>query len=148
MNSGHSRIERREVWVLDSRELGEYLEKDLDWPGVQLSGWIRRWRKHLGQTEWDSQTTHVWVSSLSPKKGIACTIARHLRGHWTVENGIFRVRDVSYDEDRLHGRKIGLSLSALRNVAINLIRRNNYPYVPDARRAFAARSDRGLDPLC
>jgi hypothetical protein len=30
--------------------------------------------------------------------------------------------DVSYDEDRLHGRKIGPALSLLRNLAINLLR--------------------------
>jgi hypothetical protein len=37
------------------------------------------------------------------------------------------VRDVSYDEDRLHGRQIGHGLSVVRSVAINLIRERATP---------------------
>lgn len=71
-------------------------------------------------------------------------IAQALRGHWVIENGIFRVRDVSYDEDRLHGRKIGRGLSSLRNVAINIIRYAGYPFVPDGWRDIASRTGFGL----
>jgi hypothetical protein len=71
-------------------------------------------------------------------------IAQALRGHWAVENGIFRVRDVSYDEDRLHGRKIGRSLSSFRNVAINIIRHERYPFIPDGWRDIASRLGHGI----
>jgi hypothetical protein len=64
-----------------------------------------------------------------------------------VENGIFRVRDVTYDEDRLHGRKIGHSLAILRNVAITLIRREGYPYIPDGWRDIAVQEDHGFHLL-
>ncbi len=57
------------------------------------------------------------------------------------------MRDVSYDEDRLHGRAIGGVLSTLRNVAINLIRRLAYRYIPDGWRALSARPDEGLSLL-
>ncbi len=46
-----------------------------------------------------------------------------LRQHWMIENGVFQVRDVTHEEDRLHGRKIGLALSSLRHAAITLLRR-------------------------
>jgi hypothetical protein len=48
------------------------------------------------------------------------------------------------DQDRLHGRAIGFSLSALRDAAINLIRRAGFHYIPDAKRFLPARSDLGL----
>jgi hypothetical protein len=70
-----------------------------------------------------------------------------LRRHWVIENGIFHVRDVTYAEDRLHGRQIGFTLSALRNSAINLIRRAGFQYVIDARRHLPSRSDIGLSWL-
>ena len=47
------------------------------------------------------------------------------------------------DEDHLHGRKIGYGLSSIRNAALNLLRSLGFPYIPDARRHIAARSDLG-----
>ncbi len=121
-----------------------YLGEEWQWRGVQLSGRIRRSRWASRADGGKSQETWTWVSSLSPTVGTPERIARELRGHWAVENGIFRVRDVTYDEDRLHGRKIGHSLAILRNVGITLIRREGYPYVPDGWRDIAVQEDHGL----
>ena len=55
----------------------------------------------------------------------------------TIENGVSRVRDVTFDEDRLHGRKIGFGLSGVRNVAITLLRQLGLPFIPEAQRAVA-----------
>ena len=128
----HGRIECRALWLVDSQEMTAYLDEELDWLSVHLSGRIRRSRRPLGLTEWESRETHTrltslsadqaggqaWISSLSSEQVTATQVAQRLRGYWAVENGVFRVRDVSYDEDRLHGRKIGYCLSILRNVAI------------------------------
>ena len=143
-SKGHGRVECREVWLVDSRKMTAYLDTVLHWPGLQLSGRIRRSRQRSGQTTWESQTTYTWISSADADTTTAKEIAQALRGHWTVENGIFRVRDVSYDEDRLHGRKIAPCLSCLRNAAINLIRHQGYAYIPDGRRDFAARPGQAL----
>jgi predicted transposase YbfD/YdcC len=143
-NKGHGRVECREVWVVASQGLQRYLEQELGWSGVQLSGRIRRSRKHTGKEDWEEQKTHTWVSSLSPAQGTARRMAQLLRSHWTIENGVFRVRDVSYDEDRLHGRQIASALSTLRNVAINIIRYAGYPYIPDGWRDIACMPDHGL----
>ncbi len=130
--------------MVDSQEMTAYLGEEWHWRGVQLSGRIRRSRWVGGPEGEDSQETWTWVSSLSPAVGTPERIAQELRGHWAVENAIFRVRDVTYDEDRLHGRKIGHSLAILRNVAITLIRREGYPYIPDGWRDIAAQKDHGL----
>ena len=121
-----------------------YLDQELDWRGAQTSGRIRRSRKRTRQVAWESQETYPWVSSLPVERNTAQRVAQVLRGYWTVENGVFRVRDVTYDEDRLHGRKIGLCLSFVRNVAINIIRREGYPYIPDGWRDIASKPGHGL----
>lgn len=125
-----------------------YLEQHFNWSGLRLCGRIRRSRKPAGATEWKEQETHTWVSSLSAQRVTAKDIAQALRGHWTVENGIFRVRDVSYDEDRLHGRNIARTLSSLHNVAINVIRHEGYPFITDGWRDIASRAGLGLYLLC
>jgi len=112
-----------------------------------MSGKIRRSRKSLGAECWQSQETHLWVSSLSPAHHTAQQIAHLLRKHWAIENGVFRVRDVSYDEDRLHGRQIAYCLSMLRNMPINLIRGTGYPYIPDGWRDIVCKPDLGLHLL-
>jgi hypothetical protein len=135
------------LWVVDSQEMTAYLAEEWQWRGMQLSGRIRRSR-WTGSPEGEhSQETWTWVSSLSPAVGTPERIAQELRGHWAVENGIFRVRDVTYDEDRLHGRKIGHSLAMLRNAAITLIRREGYPYIPDGWRDIAVQNDHGFHLL-
>lgn len=70
-----------------------------------------------------------------------------LRGHWEIENRLSWVRDVSFSEDRLPGRKVGPGLSVIRNLALNLIRVLGYRFVVDGFRALSARADRGLSLL-
>ena len=119
-NKGHGRLEERELWIVESQELGAYLEQ-----------------------EWQEEEM-VWIAGgawpgLSGEQALQA-----LRGHWEIENRVFWVRDVSGNEDRLHGRAIGLGLSVLRSIAVNIVRACGYPYIPDGWRAMAARADRGL----
>lgn len=140
-------MECREVWLVESREMGPYLEQELDWPGVRLCGHLRRSRRPLGQRDWESQETYTWVSSLPRERVTPRLINTLLRRYWAVENGLFRVRDVSFDEDRLHGRCIGPCLSSVRNVAISTIRRQAYRYIPEGWRDIASQEDRGVHLL-
>jgi hypothetical protein len=135
------------VWLVDSREMRPYLEQELDWPGARLSGRIRRSRRSTHATAWESQETYIWISSLPIERVCPREINELLRGYWAVENGLFRVRDVSYDEDRLHGRCIGPTLSSIRNIAISIIRRQLYRYIPDGWRDIASHHDHGLHLL-
>jgi hypothetical protein len=54
---------------------------------------------------------------------------------------------VTYGEDRLQARTVGPALAAVRNAALNLIRRTAFAYVPDAHRFLSARPDLGLSLL-
>lgn len=136
VDKGHGRMEQREVWWVEAGELGAYLEQEYDWPAVTVCGRIKRYRRKLGAREWEEEE-HTWVTSAPAAQATPERVQRWLRGHWGIENRVFRVRDVGYEEDRLHGRKIGLGLSALRNEALNLIRQQGYRYLPDAWRAFS-----------
>ena len=140
-------MEKREVWLVDSPELGQYLAAYFDWPGLQCCGWIRRSRRPSTASTWHSQETEIWICSRAADQLSPALVANALRHHWTIENGLFRVRDVSYNEDRSSARIIAPVLSQLRNAAINLIRREGYPYIPDGWRDLASRTDRGLSLL-
>lgn len=144
INKGHGRIERRELWAVPSGELGPYLEQEYGWPAMAWCGRIRRERRPSRRTEETSVEEHIWIFGSRTVEASPEKIARWLRGHWTIENGVFRVLDVSYHEDRLHGRKVGIVLSKVRHAAINLIRSLGYPYIPDGWRGISARTDYGL----
>jgi hypothetical protein len=144
VNKGHGRIERRELWAVPSGELGVYLEQEYGWPGVTWCGRIRRQRRPSNRPEKASIEEHDWVFGSRTVEASPEDIARWLRGHWTIENAVFRVLDVSYDEDRLHARKTGIALGRIRHAAINLIRGLSYRYVPDGWREISARTDYGL----
>jgi predicted transposase YbfD/YdcC len=128
-------------------ELSRYLEEELHWPQVRWVGWTRRSRKRLRDTQWRSQETVAWISSRPAEVLDLLRLAQALRHHWTIENGIFYVRDVSYGEDRNHARITGPALSMIRNTAISLIRREGYRYMTDAWCAISAMPDFGLSLL-
>jgi hypothetical protein len=61
------------------------------------------------------------------------------RAHWTIENRLHWVRDVTFDEDRCRIRKgAGAQVMAsLRNLAISLLRMAGARYIAPALRACA-----------
>jgi len=136
-DKGHGRMEQRSLWIAPCQELGAYLWERFAWPGAQWCGGVERkcWRRGAEEkTSW-----HVWIAGAAFSWPLTAPQAlKRLRSRWTMENGVFRVRDVTDDEDRLHGRIIGLGLSSIRNEAITLLRQYPYPYIPDAQRAVAA----------
>lgn len=147
VTKGHGRFERRRLWIVPCEaDMQTYLE-ELGWPGVQWCGWIERRREVLssGQVE---EKTHIWIAGAAFQLALTAEqAAALLRQHWEIENGVFYVRDVSMDEDRLHGRKIGYGLSGIRDAALNFLRTLGAPYIPDARRLLSARPDLGLPLL-
>ena len=116
------------------------------WAGIVQMGWSRRWRQQNAAQEPQLEQS-TWVSSLPPSRGSPARIAQVLRGHWSIENAVHRVRDVSYDEDRLHGRASGLGLTLIRNIAITLLRQQGHRYIPDGWRQLQAQPNRGLHLL-
>jgi predicted transposase YbfD/YdcC len=147
VNKGHGRIEQREVWLVDARDLEGYLLKEFGWKQGRLVGKIRRSRRLTKDTQWRTQESTTWICSLAPEETTPEKIELALRHHWTIENGIFYVRDESYGEDRNHARRIGLPISEIRNLAITLIRCAGYAFMTDAWADISSRPDLGFSNL-
>ena len=64
------------------------------------------------------------ITSLSRDQADAKKLLQLNRGHWTIENGVFYVRDEAFGEDRCQVRKRSgpQVLAGLRNAALNLLR--------------------------
>lgn len=138
---GHGRLEYREVWVVEAAELGPYLAAEWGWQGITQLGWVRRYRKRTRDADWtvEEHTVVVGLTTLAP-----AAVLTSLREHWTIENRVQYPRDVSWREDRYHGRTIGPMLAWARNLALTLIRHAGFAYVPDAWRYLSAHSDVAL----
>jgi predicted transposase YbfD/YdcC len=111
-----NRLEVRRLWA--STALNDYLA----WPGLKQVLKVEREVEKKGQKE--SQIRYA-ITSLGRDRGV-----RHLlglvRGHWAIENKLFRVRDVTLGEDASQVRKGSVPevMAALRNTVLALFRRS------------------------
>lgn len=73
-------------------------------------------------------------------------LARWIRGHWSIENRLHWVRDVSFDEDRATARSghAPQVMSALRNLAITALRLSGVTNIAAALRHHARNPHRPL----
>lgn len=115
-DAGHGRIETRKVWVTD--DLG-WLKQASAWPGLKSVVAIESHREVIGQGT--SVQRRYYITSLEPD---AEALARAIRGHWSIENSLHYVLDVSFGEDdsrirRDHGAE---NVSRLRRMALNLLK--------------------------
>jgi predicted transposase YbfD/YdcC len=110
------RLEVRRLWA--STALNNYL----DWPGLKQVLKVEREVEKKGQKE--SQVRYA-ITSLGPETG-AKRLLNLVRGHWAIENKLFRVRDVTLGEDASQVRKGSAPqvMAALRNTVLALYRRS------------------------
>jgi len=143
IDKGHGRIEERRIWVSD--ELNGYIE----FPYARQVFKVERVRKEIRGGVIKKEETEVvyGVSSLSKDKAGAERLLELNRGHWEIENRLFWVRDVTFDEDRSRVRKKNGTeiMSSLRNLAISLIRiKRDFRYIPSALRHFSMHIDKAM----
>ena len=76
-------------------------------------------------------------------------LAALVRGHWTIENRVHHVRDVTYREDasRVRTGTIPRVMATLRNVAIGLDRLTGRANIAAATRRIAQSHDRVINLL-
>lgn len=79
------------------------------------------------------------ITSLSPQQADPARVLELTRAHWTIENRLHWVRDVTFDEDRCRIRKGAGArvMASLRNLAISLLRMAGARYIAPALRACA-----------
>ena len=121
VDAGHGRIEARRVWLTSEVEhLGaDVLEL---WPGLKALAAVERVREVIGKEP--SAERHYYI--LSDGRCDAQKAAQIIRGHWSIENGLHHVLDVSFNEDQSRVRKGhgAENLSRLRRLSANLLRLN------------------------
>ena len=112
----HGRIETRRVWVSDEVE---WVKLDPPWPGLASLILVESTREVETEKE---AFRRYYISSL--KGTDATAMARHIRGHWSVENNLHWQLDVSFREDERRIRKgyAAENFSRLCRIALNRLR--------------------------
>jgi hypothetical protein len=77
------------------------------------------------------------INSLTPQQPIPARLLQFCRGHWSIDNRLYWMRDVTSDEDRSRIRKgVGVQIMALlRNLAIAILRISGARYIAPTLRA-------------
>lgn len=125
VEKGHGRIERRTLTT--STGLSVFLRQHLGWSRVRQvyrltreSTWIDR---ATGERRSCRKVTYG-ITDLSRPQADAARLLDLSRGHWSIENRVFYVRDEAFGEDRSRIRRHAgpQVLAAFRNAALNLLR--------------------------
>lgn len=122
------RTERREVWISEATaNVGG------GWPGLKQLIKVKRTIKSRGSTR---EEAAYYISSLSVNAQVLCSV---IRNHWSIENGLHRVKDVTFREDasRIRTANAPQNASVFRSIAINLFRANDYKNMAQAQRLVA-----------
>lgn len=88
---------------------------------------LRRTRPVSARTgrkgRWRSDTVYA-ITDLAAHQARPDELAAWIRGHWQIENGLHRVRDVTFGEDdsRVHAGAAPQVMASLRNLATSLHR--------------------------
>ncbi len=122
------------------------LNKYLDWPGVGQVFRIER-RRRKGDKE--SVEVMYGITSLSTNQADATRLLALSRGHWSIENRLHWVRDVTLREDECRVRHpvIAQTLACLRNAAIRLLRSTGRIPLVAALEYFAEHRDDAIEQV-
>ena len=120
IEAGHNRREKREIWAIPLSEMGGLYQEE-EWAGLQTIVRVERYR-HL----WN-KTTHEIQFYLTSLPCSAQVIGRAIRQHWSIENQLHWVLDVTFSEDssrirRGHGAE---NFTFLRRMAIGILNQEN-----------------------
>ncbi|MER6596631.1 ISAs1 family transposase [Micromonospora purpureochromogenes] len=136
---GHGRREIRSLKILT-------ISTGIDFPHAAQAIQIRRRRRRLDQPKRFTTETVYAITDLHVHQAKPAQLAAWIRSHWSIENKIHWVRDVTYDEDRSQIRT-GTGpevMAALRNAAIGAIRLTGATNIAAANRHHARDSTRPL----
>lgn len=121
VSKGHGRIETRTIQT--STALNDYL----NFPHVHQVFRIKRQVTNL-KGENPREETAYGLTSLTEDKADPAALLAYNRGHWSIENELHWVRDVTFDEDRsrIRAENGPQVMASLRNLSIGLLRQAGY----------------------
>lgn len=131
-DKGHGRIEERAIQV--STEAVPFI----GWPGCKQVCRIDRWRTIRDKT---SQQTIYAITSLPENKAGPAELLKTARDHWAIENKLHWIKDATFREDKSTVRiaNAALSMAALRNAAIAILKQSGFHNMKAARQKLAAK---------
>jgi hypothetical protein len=117
VTKGHGRIETRSIWT--SIDLVGYV----DFPYAAQVFSLHRQTTDLNGKDLRSELAYG-ITSLCPERANPPQLLEFNRAHWSIENKVHWVRDVTFDEDRSRVRKQAgpQIMASLRNLAMSLLR--------------------------
>lgn len=138
---GHGRREIRTLKALTVQTPG-----GLGFPHAAQALHIRRRRRRLDQPKRFTTETVYAITSLNLHQARPAELSAWIRGHWSIENKLHWVRDVTYNEDRsqIRTRTGPQVMAALRNAAIGILRLTGVTNIAAANRYHARDSTRPL----
>ncbi len=119
-DDSHGRLVRRRVFVCPGLQNDPALR---DWPGLKSVLAIETIRSINGRAGTQAEIRYFLASyEDDPAK-----MADAIRAHWTIENSLHWVLDVTFREDecRVRDRTAAQNFAMLRKIAINLIKRHS-----------------------
>lgn len=138
-NKGHGRLEVRTLTT--SSQLNDFL----DWPFLQQVFQLER-QVTIGKTRQTRQETVYGLTSLPAEQASPAQLLTMLRSYWQIENGLHYPRDVTLQEDRTRFKQHSAAhcMAIINNLVLGLIAHSSFPFVPAARRHFAAFPEEAL----
>lgn len=133
------RHEVRTIRVLDAPE-------QVLFPHVAQVFLVERKTTWRGRTSYESV---LYVTSLPAAQATPADLLAYVRGHWTIENRLHWVRDVTFGEDasRVRTGNAPRVMAAIRNLVISLLRLDHSTNIAAALRYNAADNRRVLKHL-
>jgi predicted transposase YbfD/YdcC len=116
VDGDHGRIETREITVIHDVA---WLKHRHDWPGLKAVAVVESTRETGKKIETE---TRLYITSLTSP---ASLVGPAIRDHWSVENGLHWVMDMTFrdDECRVRTDHAPANLAVIRHMAMNLFRR-------------------------
>jgi predicted transposase YbfD/YdcC len=132
-SKGHGRLEVRTLTT--SSQLNDFL----DWPFLQQVFKLER-TTTISKTKKTRQDTIYGVTSLAAAQASPSQLLHLLRSYWQIENSLHYPRDVTLHEDqtRFKNHTAAHNMAIINNLVLSLIAKSTFPFVPSARRFFAA----------
>ncbi len=132
--SGHGRKEKRTIQVMDAPEQVKALFPHARQVFLIERHVTRKVRKRTKNSRkyktvtLRSAVAALCITSLSAREAAPVHLAGYVRRHWSIENKIHYVRDVTFREDASRVRTASRPriMTTLRNLAIGLIRQAGY----------------------